>query len=169
MSAALTMAAAAQATGELAALIDVADALDPRSAQAAGIILPRLLWVRPRSIGDGLKAADWLLDAGGFGLVILYAAGTRGPRIAEAAWIKLARRAERAASAVVVIGDRPLVGPVAVMSLQATLGRARWVGGERGGPRLLDGVHGKIAVARSKLGPPVAAAELPLDVARGAR
>src|SRR5439155_3995010 len=103
MSAALAMTAAVQAVGELAAIVDVADALDPRSAARAGVILPRLLWVRPQTIVDGLKAADWVLDAGGFGLVVLYLAGgsasggnaswrVRG----EAPWIKLARRAERA-------------------------------------------------------------------------
>ena len=189
MSAVLTMAAAVQAAGELVALVDVADALDPRSAEAAGVVLPRLLWVRPRSVVDGLKAADWVLDAGGFGLVVLYLAGMEGAirhppsairdrsgsgagggrRTADGVWIRLARRAEQAKSALLVVGDRPLVGTVAALSLQAARGRARWIGGERGGPRLLDGVHGKIAVARSKLGPPVAAAELPLDVARGAR
>src|SRR4051794_34977274 len=78
MSAILTMTAAVQAMGELCAIIDVADALDPRSAVRAGVILPRLLWVRPTCMLDGLKAADWVLDAGGFGLVVLYVAGVDG-------------------------------------------------------------------------------------------
>ena len=180
MSTVLAMTAAVQATGELAALVDVADALDPRSAVAAGVVLPRLLWVRPRSVVDGLKAADWLLDAGGFGLVVLYLANS-GAQVAEhddrlawrrrastvrgeAPWIKLARRAERARSAVVVVGDRPLVGTVAVVTLAAERGRVRWLGGERGAPRLLDGIRGRVAVARSKLGPPAATSDLPLLV-----
>ena len=165
MSAALAMTAAVQAVGELAAIVDVADALDPRSAARAGVILPRLLWVRPQTIVDGLKAADWVLDAGGFGLVVLYLAGGNASGSAsggiardnaswrvrgEAPWIKLARRAERARTALVVVSER---------------GRVRWVGGERGAPRLLDGVRGRIVVARSKLGPPAATAEVPLVVA----
>jgi hypothetical protein len=182
MSAALTMAAAVQAAGELVAVVDVADALDPRSAVRAGVMLPRLLWVRPKSVVDGLRAADWVLDAGGFGLVVLYLAGSEHPLAVdgeartswrrrastvrgEAPWIRLARRAERAKSALVVVSDRPLVGTVAALSLAAERGRARWLGGDGGAPRILDGVHGRIVVARSKLGPPAATAELPLDVA----
>ncbi len=177
MSAVLAMTAAVQAAGELCALVDVADALDPRSAARAGVLLPRLLWVRPTSVLDGLRAADWVLDAGGFGLVVLYVAGARvaepatpwrrpgGVVRGEGPWIRLARRAERAKAALVVVGDRPLVGTVAVVSLAAERGRVRWLGGVRGQPRLLDGVRGRIAVARSKLGPPAATADLPLDVA----
>jgi RecA/RadA recombinase len=172
MSAVLTMAAAVQAAGELVALVDVADALDPRSAARAGVILPRLLWVRPTSMLDGLRAADWVLDAGGFGLVVLYLAGAAvterrfaRPR-GETPWIRLARRAERARAALVVVGDRPLVGTVAQVALAAERGHARWLGGERGAPRILDGVHGRIAVARSKLGLSAASVEMPLVVAR---
>lgn len=172
MSAVLAMTAAVQATGELVAVVDVADALDPRSAARAGVCLPRLLWVRPSCVVDGLRAADWVLDAGGFGLVVLYLAGApmterrfARPR-GETPWIRLARRAERAKSALVVVGDRPMVGTVAAVSLAGERGRARWLGGDRGAPRILDGVHGRIAVVRSKLGPPVAAADVPLDIAR---
>jgi hypothetical protein len=181
MSAVLTMIAAAQAVGELCAIIDVADALDPRSAVRAGVILPRLLWVRPKCVLDGLRAADWVLDAGGFGLVVLYVAGAevqlaeadartswrrRSTMVrGEAPWIRLARRAESARSALVVVGDRPIVGTVAAVSLLTERGRVRWLGGERGQPRLLDGVRGRIAVARSKLGPPAATADVPLDLA----
>jgi RecA DNA recombination protein len=183
MSMVMTMAAAVQAAGELVAVVDVADALDPRSAARAGVVLPRLLWVRPKSVVDGLKAADWILDAGGFGLVALYLAGSDARAVqaeaktswrrrqslvrGEAPWIRLARRAERAKSALVVVADRPLVGTVAAVSLAAERGRVRWLGGERGAPRILDGVNGRIVVARSKLGPPTGSADLPLDVAAG--
>ena len=181
MSAVLAMAAAVQAVGELVAVVDVADALDPRSAVRAGVVLPRLLWVRPTTVMDGLRAADWVLDAGGFGLVVLYLAGAnrqqatgdRQPATGnwrrnvrgDAPWIRLARRAERAKAALVVVGDRPMVGTVAATSLVAERGRVRWLGGERGAPRILDGVDGRIVVARSKLGPPAACAEVPLAVA----
>jgi RecA/RadA recombinase len=179
MSAVLAMTAAVQAAGELVAVVDVADALDPRSAVRAGVVLPRLLWVRPTTLMDGMRATDWVLDAGGFGLVVLYVAGAEtgdrrqatGDRRwrkdvrGEAPWIRLARRAEKAKSALVVVGDRPMVGTVAVVSLAAERGRARFVGGERGAPRLLDGVNGRILVARSKIGPPAASVDVPLDAA----
>jgi hypothetical protein len=129
------------------------------------------LWVRPTTVLDGLRAADWVLDAGGFGLVVLYLAGASftqnrfaRPR-GETPWIRLARRAEKAKAALVVVGDQPMVGTVAATSLAAQRGRARWLGGERGGPRILDGVDGRIVVARSKLGAPSATAEVPLALA----
>ncbi len=182
MSATLAMTAAAQAAGELVALVDVADALDPRSAARAGVALPRLLWVRPRSVVDGLKAADWLLDVGGFGLVVLYLAGVSAQVVdsetrvgwnrrqsvvrGDAPWLKLARRAERAKAAFVVVADRPLVGTLGALSLAADRGRGRWLG-QNEAPRLLDGVNGRIAVARNKLGPQLGAALLPLCVDLG--
>ncbi len=87
----------------------------------------------------------------------------------EAPWIRLARRAERANAALVSVGDRPQVGTGAAVALAGERGRARFVGGERGAPLLLDGVRGRIAVVRSKLGPPAATAEVPLDVAGSRR
>ncbi len=174
MSTVLALAAAVQAAGELVAVDDVDAALAPRSAARAGVMLPRLLWVRPKTIVDGLKAADWILDAGGFGLVVLYLAQAEDREAwrkralvrGEAPWIRLARRAERAKSALVVVADRPLVGTVAAVSLAAQRARVRWLGGERGGPRILDGVDGRIVVARSKLGAPTESVALPLVVAR---
>src|SRR5207344_1912807 len=60
--------ARAIAAGETAALVDVGGALDPRGAAAAGIDLPRLLWIRATA-GQALKAADLVVAAGGFDLV----------------------------------------------------------------------------------------------------
>jgi hypothetical protein len=54
---------------ELCALIDGRDAFDPVSAQAAGVQLHRLLWIRCRELEQVLRATDLLLQSGGFGLV----------------------------------------------------------------------------------------------------
>lgn len=77
MSIVVSALAAATARGEVAALIDAADGFDPASAAGAGVALERVLWVRPASIADALRAADLVLDAGGFGVVVLYLAGAR--------------------------------------------------------------------------------------------
>jgi recombination protein RecA len=55
--------------GELCALIDGRDTFDPASAQAAGILLNRLLWIRCREIEQVLRATDLLLQGGGFGVI----------------------------------------------------------------------------------------------------
>lgn len=57
--------------GEMCALIDGRDGFDPYSAQAAGVRLKRLLWVRCRNIEQALRSADLLLQGGGFGIVAL--------------------------------------------------------------------------------------------------
>lgn len=59
------------ASGRLAALVDRADAFDPRSAADAGVDLARTLWCRPTSHKDAVRAADALLASGAFALVIL--------------------------------------------------------------------------------------------------
>ena len=64
--------AAATSRDELVALIDTNDRFDPLTAASAGLDLSRLLWVRDS--GDAaraLKAMSLVLQAGGFGLVVL--------------------------------------------------------------------------------------------------
>ena len=48
-----------------------ADAFDPHAAQAAGVDLEQLLWVRCRNLDQALRATDLLLHGGGFGLIAL--------------------------------------------------------------------------------------------------
>src|SRR5437879_7778603 len=68
---ACAIAAAATRAGETIAWVDPADVLEPAAAAAAGVALARLLWVKPRSVSDACRAAEILLGAGGFGLVVL--------------------------------------------------------------------------------------------------
>ena len=64
--------AAATAKLEICAYIDAGDAFDPVAAAGAGVALPQLLWVRcGHDANRALKAADFLLHAGGFGVVLL--------------------------------------------------------------------------------------------------
>ena len=59
------------AEGEACALIDIQDTFDPPTAAAAGVVLERLLWVRCRNLDQGLRAADLLMQSGGFGMVAM--------------------------------------------------------------------------------------------------
>lgn len=67
----LSALASITAQPEACALIDARDAFDPHSAEAAGVNLENLLWVRCRDINQSLRAADLLLQGGGFGLIAL--------------------------------------------------------------------------------------------------
>src|SRR2546426_9379913 len=93
---ACAIAARATAAGETIGWIDPDDALDPESVTATGIILDRTLWVRPRNTADAFRAAEVVLGAGGFGLVVLDV--DRG-RATPGVWPRLARAAERARDA----------------------------------------------------------------------
>ena len=174
---ACAIAAAATRAGETIAWVDPADALEPEAAAAAGIALARLLWVRPRSVSDACRAAEILLGAGGFGLVVLdlglgraRSCSARGPgvrgRTAEAAhsarapgppespsWPRLARAAERTGSALLVVASRREAGTFAALGLELDARRVRWSGGP-GRLVLLEGIDAHVTVARSRVGRP---------------
>ncbi len=84
----LAALAASTKRNEVCALVDVNDAFDPISAQAAGVNFEKLLWVRcahsPQKefsaqsnrrregpVEQALRVTDLLLQSGGFGLVII--------------------------------------------------------------------------------------------------
>ncbi len=67
-----SLLASATAKLEVCAYVDAADAFDPQSAAAAGVLLPQLVWIRcGHDAEHALKSADLLLHAGGFGVVVL--------------------------------------------------------------------------------------------------
>src|SRR5579862_5471012 len=67
-----SLLAAATARGEICAYVDTDDSFDPVTAAAAGVVLSQLVWIRcGHNAGHALKAADYLLHAGGFGVVVL--------------------------------------------------------------------------------------------------
>ena len=87
--------AAAVSRGELVALVDTCDRFDPDAAAALGLDLSNLLWIR--EAGDAsraLKAMNLVLQAGGFGLVVLDLADV-SPRTVRSlpftTWFRLAR------------------------------------------------------------------------------
>jgi len=145
---AAAIAASATRAGETTAWVDPQDALDPEAAAAAGIALAHLLWVRPQGVPDALRAAEILLGAGGFGLVLLDVDPvTSGAR----AWPRLARAAERTRSALLVVAPRRAAGTFAAIGLELGARRVRWTGGpER--LVLLEGIEASLTVARSRLG-----------------
>lgn len=80
-TAAVTTVAAATARGEVVAWVDMADAIDPASLAAAGAELSRVLWVRPATPEQAVRAAELVLEAGGFTVVVVdLAPGRPGDR-----------------------------------------------------------------------------------------
>jgi hypothetical protein len=149
---ALMLAALAAATtaGEATALVDLGDHLDPKAAQAAGVDLTRLLWMRPLSVKDALTAAEMVLSAG-FGLVVLDLGAKPLPlhRVPEAAWMRLARAAEAQKSILLLISPYSLRSSAAGAVIVADKAQALWEG-EAPSPRLLSGISVRLTAVKQK-------------------
>ncbi len=156
----LMVAALAQATGRehVCALVDASDAFDPVSAAAAGVRLERLLWVRCGGRAEhALKAADLLVQGGGFGLVVMDLADTAvamARRISMTSWFRLRRAVEHTPTVLLVLEQQPLAKTCASLTLELRREKAAWPG-MPGCSRLLRGI--RVHVDRRKPVPALAA------------
>ena len=107
---------------EVCALVDTHNAFDPKSAAAAGMDLDRLLWIRcDGKLEHAFKAADLLLQGGGFGLVVLDIGdlpATEARRIISSWWYRFRRIVENKPTALVVIAQASCVRSCASLSLE---------------------------------------------------
>ena len=159
--------------GEVAAVIDLANAFDPATMAEAGVELSRVLWIsvpsapspilswervtetlqvspqffqspddaavfpsRRRNPLNGaarsfLRAAEMVLEAGGFGLLVIDF-GENGFSLSSSSALRLARMAERSATAVLMLATRPLCGTFAALSLDLIPTRAIFSRGQFG-------------------------------------
>jgi len=157
--------AAATVMGEAVALIDLGDHFDPQLAEAAGVDLRRLLWVRPRTVKEAVMSAE-MITATGFQLVVIDVGlhPIRGRRAPDAAWVRLARTAETSATAMLVSSPYPLTGTASEAVVKATTGRAKWIGSGRS-PRLLAGVEMGLTLEKHRHLKPGANGKVELRVA----
>jgi len=141
--------AAATARGEAVALVDPLDMFDPPSASASGIDFTRMLWIRgstsssaarlslsgeysslQKSLDAGVKALNLVLQAGGFGLVVLDLAEI-APQIVRrlpfTTWLRLHRVIEGGETACVLLGSEPMARSAGGVTVQLGMGTARVV------------------------------------------
>jgi hypothetical protein len=147
----IAMLAAATARQETCALVDAEDAFHPASAEAAGVQLDRVLWIRcGHDAGKALKAADLLIAGGGFGLVAMDLGDTPpaiARRISLHSWFRLRRAVEHTPTALVALALQPNAKSCASLMLECARHGAAWSGARRVS-RMLDGIS--IQVARRK-------------------
>lgn len=155
---ALALLAEATRRGELAVVVDADDAFDPVSAEAAGVALPRVLWVRARRTSEALRSAERALEARGFPLVLLDLGQAPDARAlaGAATWPRLARAAAGAEAALVVVAGRRCAGPWCELALDLEAERACFEG-EGGAPALLTGLDVRVVLARSRSAAPAGA------------
>lgn len=142
--------AAATSIGEAAALIDAGDSFDPQLAEAAGVDLQRLLWVRPRTMKQSVTAAE-MIGATGFQLVIIDIGARRPPgrRVPDATWVRLARVAESHGATILVSAPYALTGTTSEAMVLAHSPRARWFGHGKS-PRVLAGIETRLKLEKHR-------------------
>jgi hypothetical protein len=171
-SIAASFAAFATRRGEVAAWLDASGAFDPESMAAAGVELRRMLWAsmttasriarattnvriaagpRARQQSAIVKAAELVLEAGGFGLVVVDF-GEAPRTLAYASSLRIARAAERSGAAVIAIAPWRMCGTFAALSLVASRAETSFSRLAPGSPVMFDGLAVDAMVTRNKMG-----------------
>jgi recA bacterial DNA recombination protein len=141
-----TALAEATKNQEICALVDTDNAFDPLSAAAAGVVLHQLLWIRCGNDAESaLRVTDLLVQANGFGLIVMDLADTpprTAQRISLASWYRLRRTVEHTHTVLVVLGQAPYARQTATLALEARQHQVTWSGDQPG--KLLDQVQLRI-------------------------
>ena len=155
-SLALHLLARTTRAGEVAAVVDAADAFDPASAEAAGARLDRVLWVRAPQPREALRSTERLLEAHGFALILL----DLPPAPAHSVWLRLTRAAAGTGTALVVLSPMRTLGAAAELALQLKPTQAHFTGT----PTLLEGLDIEVALVRHRSAPADRSAHVRLTI-----
>jgi hypothetical protein len=127
----LHILAQATARGEVCAVVDTDDQFHPASAAASGVRLSSLVWVRCGGNAErAMRAADLLLHAGGFGIVVLDLCEVKPQllnRIPISYWYRFRRAIEQTATSLLVCA-RSSQAKASVNQLELGNANARWEG-----------------------------------------
>jgi energy-coupling factor transporter ATP-binding protein EcfA2 len=166
-SIAASFAKSATHRGEVAAWLDASGTFDPESMAAAGVELGRMLWASmttatrmPRVAATSplarrqsaiIKAAELVLEAGGFGLVVLDF-GEAPRALTHASALRIARAAERSGAAVIALAPWRMCGTFAALSLATSRAETSFSQLAPGAPVMFDGLTVVAMLARNKMG-----------------
>ena len=158
------------AHAEACALIDACDAFDPCNAEAAGVELKHLLWVRCRNFNHALRATDLLLQGRGFSFICLDLADVPCETVRKLpldAWFRFRRAVENTQTILVVVEQESNAKTCASLVLKLEPGLVQWSTTQQkqilqgqttdfpppSFARLLDGLDVHAAVLRSRMNP----------------
>ena len=158
----LSVLASRTEQAEACALVDGRDTFDPHSAEAAGVKLERLLWVRCRQIDQCLRATDLLLQGGGFGLIALDLSLLPPKTVRYVplnVWFRFRRAVENTSTILLLLDQESNAGTCASLVLRLGSEPALWLEPQArraSSPAnfcacLLDGSHIHAEVIRSRL------------------
>ncbi len=161
--------------GEASALLDVTDSFDPVSASLTGVVLSELLWVRcgaargqgrPLSaLEQALRAADLLVQSGGFGLLALDLANVPAENVRQiplTVWFKFRRAIEGTRTLFVVLAQQSNAGSSSASTLDISQSGVeveesaeRFEGKHIDGDCLIKTLRTRAEVARGQMRKPV--------------
>ena len=118
----LSILSEASRLGEYCAVVDTANSFDPASAEAAGVNLRRLVWIRCNGNPEhAMKSADLLVHSGGFGVIALdfcEVSSRITRRIPLSWWYRFRRAIENTPSVFVVLENEPTLKSCASLLLE---------------------------------------------------
>jgi len=140
----LAALSAATQRQEICALVDAVDSFDPASAEAAGVDLGRVLWIRCsereqqlpldgfarnarpqrkafRRLDQVLKVTDLLLQSGGFGMVVVDMGdipAESARRVPLTSWFRFRRAVEQTATVLLLLEEEACAKTCASLVLQ---------------------------------------------------
>jgi hypothetical protein len=124
--------AASTDRGETCALVDAADAFDPATAAAGRVRLESILWIRcGKNAESALKAADLLIQGGGFGVVAMDLGDTPpavARRISLTSWFRLRRAVEDTPTVFVALSRQSNAKTCASLTIDCARENALWSG-----------------------------------------
>jgi recombination protein RecA len=115
--------------GEVCALVDARDSFDPGTANAAGVELNQLLWVRCLNIDQALRATDLLIQGGGFGLVAIDLGDVAPKTVRQVplnAWFRFRRAVEDSPTILMLVEQESNAKTCASLVLRLDAQPARW-------------------------------------------
>jgi recombination protein RecA len=138
---------------EFCGIVDPDGTFDPVSAEAMGVDLGRLLWVRTKvrkNMDQTLKALDLLLQGGGFGLIgvdLGNIAPSEIRRVPLSSWFRLQRAAENTPTILLFIARESHIQTCASLVLALKQESTDWSDG------LLLGIQPRAEILRSRTKP----------------
>jgi hypothetical protein len=142
----VSILAEATVENEVCALVDGIDTFDPKSAEASGVELKQLLWVRCHTLEQVLKSTDLLLQGGGFGRVVMDLTDLPLPHVRSiplASWFRFQRTIEKTPTVLLVMSPESIVKSAAALVLRTHMKGAEW-------STILNGLNLNLEIIRSR-------------------
>ncbi len=162
----LSLLAQVTAKEQFCALVDATDCFDPESADAVGVCLSRLLWVRcidrgMKAVEQAFKSADILIQNGGFGVIAIDLGNVDEKLIRKiplTTWFRFARVMEALPTALVILLPYSAAQSCAALTLNLAAS-AQWSGTDAvSHTRLISNVEFNVEIGRTRTKKPVQSA-----------